>query len=95
MAAAHAPCVQSRCGRACLALNRRLANGLQIPDLGVRACAQLTIPPGTGLILSDQAAKSRADLNTCGSGTLATIAEAMILPTPGMPASNWLIGLCA
>ena len=30
-----------------------------------------------------QAAKSRPDLNTLGSGTLATITEAMILPTPG------------
>ena len=34
-------------------------------------------------------------MKTSGSGTLATIAEAMILPTPGTLASNLLVSLCA
>lgn len=42
-----------------------------------------------------QAEKSRPELKTLGSGTLATITVAMSLPTPGTPASNLLIGLCA
>ncbi len=40
------------------------------------------------------AAKSRPDLKTRGSGTLATIAEVVIVPTPGMLASNRLTGFC-
>ena len=35
-----------------------------------------------------QAAKSRPDLNTLGSGTLAAITEAIIFPMPGTLSSN-------
>jgi hypothetical protein len=36
-----------------------------------------------------QAAKSRPDLNTLGSGTLAAIAEAMSGPTPYVDGPYW------
>jgi len=42
-----------------------------------------------------KAAKSRPDLNTLGSGTLAAITEAMSFPMPGTLSSNRLISFCA
>ena len=41
-----------------------------------------------------QAEKPRLGLKTSGSGTLATIAEAVIVPPPGMLASDRLTGFC-
>ena len=62
----------------------------------------LVMPPNLSLpplefcrgVSPSQAEKSRPDLKILGSGTLAAIAEAVIVPAPGMLASNRLTGFC-